>query len=264
MHAVEAERARLLADWSEFDDRDGSVTVATFTRRVSKDAAWCRLLHTLTAHLAPSTVVEMGTGVGISGAAIATALPQDSLTWTVDLRPESGKKAREVFDRVGVFVFVVTGRFDEVLEEVLLEAEPIDLLFVDGHHEQQATLDYTEQAAQYLSDRAVVVYDDIHWSEGMTRAWAAIRSQDRWSFTADLGAVGVCALSAPGRLSPSTSPSRDIQALVAHQPDEVNVGKSVSEPTVVHEPVDSVPKVPEHTDQVFLGDSPLPEVMNIA
>jgi len=192
LDSLEAARRDLSQDHTPFDDRDGAVTVSEFSHRVSKPPEWCRFLHVLAHELAPRTVVEMGTGVGISAAAIASALPPASLMWTVDLRPESGEYARRLFNRLGLSPFVVTGRFDEILDQVLFEAEPVDLLFVDGHHQYQPTLDYTDQAAAYLSDRAVVVYDDISWSEGMQQAWAEIRTQDRWAWTVDLGAVGVC------------------------------------------------------------------------
>jgi predicted O-methyltransferase YrrM len=191
---VERERDRLLADRSEFDRLDGDMTIGEFTRRASKSKAWCRFLHLLTYRLQPLTVVEMGTGVGISGASIATALPDGSSMWTIDLRVVSGRLAREVFQRVGVDVQIVTGRFDEVFDQVLVESRPLDLLYVDGHHNEQATLAYTEQAVPYLSDRALVVYDDIRWSDGMERAWANLQSQSRWLFTADVGEMGACAV----------------------------------------------------------------------
>jgi predicted O-methyltransferase YrrM len=191
---LEAERTRLLADQSSFDDRDGPATVAEFTGRVSKSTEWCRFLHVLTRGLAPTTVVEMGTGVGISAGAIATALHPGSSMWTVDLRPESGEQARRLLIRLGAWCFVVTGRFDEVLEQVLSEAKPVDMLFVDGHHRQRPTLRYTELAAPYLSNHAVVVYDDITWSNEMQLAWLEITSQERWAWSIDLGGVGVCAI----------------------------------------------------------------------
>lgn len=191
---LEAARRRLLADQSHFDDREGGATVGRFTKKASKSPAWCRFLHTFTRGLAPSTAVEMGTGVGISAAAIASGMPPGGRVWTVDLRPESGEQARRLLHSLGLAVTVVTGRFAAVLDDVLAEAAPVELLFVDGHHEHDATLRYTEQAAPRLAPGAVVVYDDIRWSEGMQRAWETLRSQDRWAWTADLGELGVCRL----------------------------------------------------------------------
>lgn len=190
---VEEQRGRLASDDAHFDDRDGAISVRKFTRRVSKSSAWCRFLYTMTELHRPQRVVEMGTGVGISAAAIASALPGGAEMWTVDLRPESGREARKVLEALTLDVNIVTGRFDAVLEDVLNSATPVDLLFIDGHHQEEPTLTYTETAVPYLSPNALVIYDDIRWSDGMRRAWERVTSQQRWAFTADLGEVGVCA-----------------------------------------------------------------------
>jgi predicted O-methyltransferase YrrM len=192
---VEAERRRLLEDQSVFGPGRGAkpVTVSRVARVGSQPAQWCRFLHTLVAFLAPATVVEMGTAVGMTAASMATALPADARMWTVDMRSGSAVHAAEIFRRVGVDVGVVTGTFEDVLTDVLRNAAPVDLLYVDGHHDGQATLQYTEQAAPFLSERAVVVYDDIRWSPDMRGAWEEIREQGRWRWSADLNMVGVCA-----------------------------------------------------------------------
>lgn len=197
---VERERTRLTRDASAIGVRgDREVTVSRAARVSSQPAQWCRFLHTLAYSLAPRTIVEMGTAAGISAASIATAVPRRTRMWTVDLRPRCAEIASDVFERVGVDVTPVTGRFADVLTDTLAEAAPVDFLYVDGHHDGPATLEYTEWAAPYLSKRAIVVYDDIRWSDGMTTAWKAIRQQSRWSFTADIHTVGVCALKGSGQ-----------------------------------------------------------------
>lgn len=194
---IERHRADLAVDKSVFDEVEGHpVTVSRMARIASSNAEQCRFLHVLTQELRPATVVEMGTAVGISGASIASALPAGARMWTVDLREASAVFARRLFERVGVDVTIVTGRFADVLEEVLAEAAPLDLLFVDGHHNEQATLQYTDQAWPFLSQRSLVVFDDIRWSDGMYRAWEVLREQARWEFAADFGNWGVCAVGA--------------------------------------------------------------------
>ena len=73
-------------------------------------------------------------------------------------------------------------------------AQPIDFFFNDGHHEHDAVLEYFEQAKPYLSTDAVVVFDDIDWSDGMQAAWNTIRKDDRVMASVDLGAIGVVVL----------------------------------------------------------------------
>lgn len=195
LDAVETYRAAFVGDSSQFDVQQGKpVTLSRIARVASSSPDECRFLHALTYHHAPFSIVEMGTAIGISAAAIATAMPEGARMWTVDLRDASAQFARDLFDKLSVPVNIVTGRFDEVLVDVLREAAPVDLLFVDGHHKYEPTLRYTDLAWPYLSDRALVVFDDIRWSDGMERAWSEISAQSRWSFVADVGAWGVCAV----------------------------------------------------------------------
>ena len=59
-------------------------------------------------------------------------------------------------------------RDDAVLEEM----RPVDFIFIDGHHDEQATIGYFEQVRPWLADRNAIVFDDIDWSDGMRAAWA--------------------------------------------------------------------------------------------
>lgn len=86
------------------------------------------------------------------------------------------------------------GNFGDVLEGVLEAAASIDLLFGDGNHRRDPTLCYFSQAHPRLSDGAVVVFDDNHWSDEMTTAWREIRAGYRVKWTADFGGLGVVAV----------------------------------------------------------------------
>ena len=145
---IEGFRALLAADKTVMNmEGDRPVTVSRVARVASSPPKACRFLHTLAAQHYPSTVVEMGTAVGISAAYIAAGVQPDARMWTVDLRELSALYAGRLFEMVGIGnVETVTGRFQDVLENVLAAAEPVDLLFVDGHHQQRATIGYTDQA----------------------------------------------------------------------------------------------------------------------
>ena len=43
----------------------------------------------------------------------------------------------------------------------------------------------------YLSNGAVVVFDDISWSTGMRKAWAEIEEDERVSASIDLHTMGI-------------------------------------------------------------------------
>jgi hypothetical protein len=46
----------------------------------------------------------------------------------------------------------------------------------------------------YLSERAIVVFDDISWSSGMKQAWKYIANHSKIGIAVDLQEIGICML----------------------------------------------------------------------
>ncbi len=84
---------------------------------------------------------------------------------------------------------MTVGNFSKTLGPALAALRPIDFMFIDGHHDRDATLRYFEQARPFLAPKNVVVFDDIDWSDGMREAWAQIK-QETQGYA--LGNVGLC------------------------------------------------------------------------
>lgn len=198
---IEAERARLLADDRHLDPTKGQdhSNVALVTRRasVSLDHAWT--LWQLTRSTGARRVLEMGTCVGVSGSYLAAAAGDGAhggTLRTLEGREDRAAVARETFARLGLDdVEVVVGTFRRTLATVLEDA-PFDLAFVDGHHDGDATLGYVDQIRAASVPGAILVLDDIRWSDSMTAAWHEVRQRLTASATADLGRVGVVVLGA--------------------------------------------------------------------
>jgi predicted O-methyltransferase YrrM len=134
--------------------------------RASKPQFWATVLFKIIRKLGPHSCVELGSCVGISGAYQASALR-------------------------------INGQGAIISLEGLNTSKPIDFFFNDGHHDQHAVIRYFEEAMPYLSDGAVIVFDDITWSKGMKAAWSAIESDSRVSASIDLGIMGIALVKAP-------------------------------------------------------------------
>jgi predicted O-methyltransferase YrrM len=74
---------------------------------------------------------------------------------------------------------------------VLETVKPIDFFFNDGHHNYDAFIQYFNEALPYLSDGAIIVFDDINWSPGMRRAWKEIEDNAKVAVSIDLQKLGV-------------------------------------------------------------------------
>ena len=184
--------------------RDGvpvAETLGDVARNASKSPFWCRVLFGLVRGARPQSGIEMGTAVGISAAYQAAALRLNGggRFATLEGAPTLAEIARANLGELGLdTVDVVVGRFGDTLPSVLAARRPLEYVFVDGHHDGEATVVYFEQLLPHLAPRAFLVFDDVAWSDGMRRAWERIAHDPRVSMAVDLGAIGVAVVDAAG------------------------------------------------------------------
>lgn len=160
----------------------------------SKPKFWATTLFKIIRKLEPLSCVELGTCVGITASYQAAALKINGKGAIVTLEGsnEIANLAKETFANLEINnASVVTGPFHETLSGVFETSKPIDFVFNDGHHDHDAVIRYFNQVMPYLSDSAVIVFDDISWSPGMRKAWTEIENDERVSASIDLHTIGI-------------------------------------------------------------------------
>ena len=142
-----------------------TTTVGEVCRFGSKSPFWSFLLYNLVREFKPAVCIELGTCLGISASyqAVALSLNKAGKIVTIEGAKTLAKYAEQNIETIGLEnVRVVAGRFQDVLDEVLNESSPIDFAFIDGHHDEKATMRYFEQIISFLSNQPrVLVFDDI-------------------------------------------------------------------------------------------------------
>ncbi len=184
-----------LTDESRSQGRRVTATVGEICRSASKPYFWSLLLFKLVRGFRPTVCLELGTSLGISAAYQAAALKLNQRGRLVTLEGAESlvQYASMLFQELGLDnVSVVVGRFQDTLDRILGDRPSIDYAFIDGHHEEKATLAYFERIWPFLSREAVLVFDDISWSRGMQRAWGAIATDSRVNLAVDLRTIGIC------------------------------------------------------------------------
>jgi predicted O-methyltransferase YrrM len=68
------------------------------------------------------------------------------------------------------------------------------LVFIDGNHRKQPTLDYFNQLLPRSTDTTILIFDDIHWSGEMEAAWEQIKQDPAVTLTIDLFFIGIVIL----------------------------------------------------------------------
>jgi predicted O-methyltransferase YrrM len=196
---IEDLRRRLRNDPSLLEIEDfgaGSARKASSTRSVSdlarhaaKPPRLGQLLFRVARHYQPATMLELGTSLGLSTAYLAAGAPQSRLH-TVEGAPAIATRARTNLRALAIDADLITGNFDTVLPSLLTAIPPIDLAFIDGNHRFEPTLSYFDLLARHAARPSILIFDDIHWSAEMERAWTAIKDDPRVYLTIDLFFIG--------------------------------------------------------------------------
>jgi predicted O-methyltransferase YrrM len=160
----------------------------------SKRPFWCRFLYRLVRSTQPKRCLELGSCVGISASYIAAAMKENGFgkLTTLEGSPSLADIARQTLAGLGLGnAQVVTGRFSDTLPGVLGHSQ-FDFVFIDGHHDRDATIQYFEQILPHAT--GTIVFDDITWSQGMLEAWAVVSRHARVKSASQLRSIGVCEL----------------------------------------------------------------------
>lgn len=201
---VEAVRKRMLQDESILTVEDkgaGSTVAKTKTRRVSeiartslKPKKYAQLLFRMVNFYKPKNILELGTSLGITTSYFATAQPGANIV-TIEGAPEVAARANENF-RAQQFtnIHLVSGSFEDTLQAELNIMQQVDFAFIDGNHRKTPTLKYFEQILERSHNDTIFVFDDIHWSQEMEEAWAAIKQHTSVTCTIDLFFIGIVLL----------------------------------------------------------------------
>lgn len=199
--SIESYRAGLLANKElvEVWDRgagsrqtnNNKRTVSGIAKAALKPKKYSRLLGSLVAYFKPITVLEMGTSLGITSSYLAAANPL-GIVVTMEGAPNVAKRARATFSDLGLEnIQLIEGDFDLTLPSYLESITNIDFAYVDGNHKYEPTMRYFNCLKAKASETSVFVFDDIHWSAEMEKAWTEIKNDKSVTLTIDLFFIGL-------------------------------------------------------------------------
>ncbi len=148
------------------------------------------LLFRMTRHYKPSTIIELGTSIGLSTLYLAKGAP-DAQVVTVEGNKESCEFVRSLFKKYkAVNIKAINGMFDDYLSYFKDNYPSPGLVFIDGNHTHEATLRYFRHFAS-LMEEGFIIIDDINWSDEMRKAWKEITLTTSNRVTLDLFFMGI-------------------------------------------------------------------------
>jgi predicted O-methyltransferase YrrM len=121
-------------------------------------------LRVLAAATGARSVVEVGTGAGVSGLYLLGGMARDGVLTTIDVEGEHQRAAKDAFTEAGIAPTryrLINGSAAEVLPR--LRDEAYDLVLVDA--DKTAYSVYYEQALRLLRRGGVVAFDNALWHD---------------------------------------------------------------------------------------------------
>ncbi len=197
VNIVESIRAALACQTRSFevvysDRQDSRRTASQIAYRSSVTPEWGTFLYLCSQSFRSRTILELGSCAGVSGCYLASSKHWKRFI-TVEGSPALASLTRSNIGRISNNVEVINALFDDALDEILPTlGGGIDLAYIDGHHEYAGTLHYFRRLAPHLNQGGLVVFDDVHWSKGMWRAWQVLKEQEGFGYTIDVGRFGIC------------------------------------------------------------------------
>jgi predicted O-methyltransferase YrrM len=181
------------------DDLGAGSLVSTFERRTisqivrtaAKQRKYAQLLFRMAHYYNPPVMLELGTSLGISSAYIALGNPKGKLI-TIEGAKQVSNIASDIFKQLKLEnIEPLVGNFDDLLPEVLKDLATVDMVFLDGNHRKEPTLNYFRLLLEKINNNSVIIIDDIHWSDEMEQAWEIIKADAAVHLSIDLFFMGV-------------------------------------------------------------------------
>jgi predicted O-methyltransferase YrrM len=197
---IEEQRRKLLHDDSVLTIEDlgaGSrissskkMKVSQVAKRALKPPKYASLLFRLAQYYQPQHIIELGTSLGITTSYLAKAVPTAVVT-TIEGSHEVRERAVSVFKELELEnINSVEGDFDNILPAILQNVSRLDMAYVDGNHRREPTMNYFRQLVDKSHNDTIIIFDDIHWSFEMEKAWEEIKADPSVTCSIDIFFLG--------------------------------------------------------------------------
>jgi predicted O-methyltransferase YrrM len=144
------------------------------------------LLFRVSRYFQPDSILEIGTSLGLATSALSLGNPKAKIT-TLEGCEETARIAQENFQKFQLKnIQLQVTEFNTYLKNRQATTHNPQLIYFDGNHSKQATLQYFELLLPTITNETVWIFDDIHWSTDMNDAWETIQKHPKVKVTIDI------------------------------------------------------------------------------
>jgi predicted O-methyltransferase YrrM len=147
--------------------------------------------------LQPNIVVEFGTAFGVSGMYFLAGIELNKKGKLLTFEPNDiwREIAIQNLSKIGAKFDSIAGTFEDHIEKSLPNGQSIDMAFIDAIHTKEFVIPQLDIVVEKSNDRAIIILDDIDFSDSMKECWEEVSLDNRFLCSAELGGrVGILEL----------------------------------------------------------------------
>ncbi|MEC5167393.1 putative O-methyltransferase YrrM [Flavobacterium sp. PL11] len=188
-------RKFLLQNKNSIDVTDfgaGSKVLKSNNRQIAKIASIAgisekraQLLFRIVHYFQPQHILELGTSVGLATVALSLGNEKSEITTLEGCQNTMAIAKNQLQNSKCTNIDFVVTEFKTYLKDFDLKLKIFDLIYFDGNHQKQVTLEYFELLLPTTTNETIWIFDDIHWSLEMEESWKIIQKHPKVTVTID-------------------------------------------------------------------------------
>jgi len=134
--------------------------------------------------------LELGTSIGLNTLYMAS-VNKNIKVISIEACSDLHHYAKQLAKQNAIHnIEFVKAKFDDALPAIVQQNESLDFIYIDGNHSYEATMRYFSWFLAKINSNTVIVFDDIYWSAGMTKAWNEIKLNPKIRLSIDTFYLG--------------------------------------------------------------------------
>ncbi|PCJ57471.1 MAG: methyltransferase [Planctomycetota bacterium] len=174
--------------WDGYEgNKDGVIEREPSAVKTSADLG--DLYSNIVQYFKPENIVEFGTAFGVSGMYFLAGLESNQKGKLFTFEPNEAWRdvAIRNMERISDRFESVLGTFEENIDLILGDNQKIDLAFIDAIHTKEFVLPQLDLVIKNSSDGAIIILDDINFSESMKDCWKQVSQDERFISSVTVG-----------------------------------------------------------------------------
>ncbi len=166
------------------------ISIGKLVKRSSVSEKYGILLYQLIQYFNIKDIIEIGSSVGVSSLYLGQANKKSHFK-SIEGVDEKINIAIKNAKTLNLQTEFILGDFNTILNDVVNSFDKLDLVFFDGNHTKESTLNYFNICLQKAHNNTIFIFDDIHWSREMEKAWNEIKKNKKVRLCIDIFRMGL-------------------------------------------------------------------------